>query len=149
MGHRQDWSFAPRLLVAGALLCLCLAALSCGSSSNTSGEEARLEREAVEEAREDRENRRAESEFRDGDFVHCGRKVYASKRSLCAFAMNVESAYFIEVTAGPGKAIGYHPGAEQDYMVHCGGTLPHKCGSFDDEGEGIESLKSGVIFFWP
>lgn len=137
-----------QLLVAGVLLCLCLALAGCGSSES-SGEEVRQDREAAREAREERENHEAAQELENGDFVSCGSKVYANKQSICTFARNVEESYYTEITAGPGKPIGFHPPAEQDYRVFCSGTVPHKCTGFKDDGGGIEPLKGGVIFFSP
>lgn len=137
-----------RLLAAGAVLCLCFVALGCGSSEST-GEEARVEREDAREAREERESQAVERELKAGDFVKCGAQTFANKRSLCTFAKNVRAAYYVEVVAGSGKAIGYHPPAEQDYRVLCSGTVPHKCTGFKNNEPGIESLKGGVIFFSP
>ncbi|HEU4739939.1 MAG TPA: hypothetical protein VFS54_12790 [Solirubrobacterales bacterium] len=137
-----------RLLVAGALLCLCLVAFGCGSSDSNS-EENRQEREAAQTTKEERESREVERELESSAFVHCGRKVYASEKSLCTFALNVEQAYYTEVVAGEGKAVGYHPPAKQDYRVLCSGTVPHRCTTFKNDENGIESLPSGVIFFSP
>lgn len=139
---------AQRLLVAGILLSLCFAAFGCGGSDSNS-EEARQEREAIQEAQEERESQKVKRELENGNFVHCGRKVYASEKSLCTFALNVEQSYYTEIVAGPGKPIGFHPPAEQDYRVLCSGTVPHKCTTFKDDGGGIEPLPSGVIFFSP
>jgi hypothetical protein len=146
--HEGSLRLALRLLVAGGLLCLCLAAFGCGSSDSNS-EETRQEREATQASQEERESKKVERELENGDFVHCGRKVYASAKSLCTFALNVEQSYYTEIVAGPGKPIGYHPPAKQDYRVFCNGTVPHKCTTFKFDGNGIEPLPSGVIFFSP
>lgn len=147
--QQSSLRFPPRLLVVGALLCLVLAAYGCGSSDSTNSEAARQDREAAQATQEERESQQVERELEDGDFVHCGRKVYASEKSLCTFARNVEQAYYTEVVAGEGKAVGYHPPAKQDYRVLCSGTVPHRCTSFKDNEPGIESLPGGVIFFSP
>jgi hypothetical protein len=127
---------------------LCLGLVGCGNSE-PSAEEVRQEHETAKEAREERESREVARELKTGDFVSCGRKVYASRQSLCTFARNVELSYYTEIVAGEGKPIGYHPPAKQDYRVLCSGTVPHKCTSFKDDGLGIEPLPSGIIFFSP
>ncbi|HEU4462894.1 MAG TPA: hypothetical protein VFR75_09910 [Solirubrobacterales bacterium] len=139
---------ALRLLAVGALLCLCLVPAGCGDS-DSSGEEARPDPDAAREAREERENREVAKELENGDFVHCSRKVYANEQSLCTFAEYIEESYYTEIVAGPGKPIGFHPPAEQDYRVFCSGTVPHKCTGFKDDGAGIEPLEGAVIFFSP
>jgi hypothetical protein len=148
---RNPLSVCSRLLTAAVLLGLCLALLGCGSDSPepSSSEAARQEREAVREAREERENRAMEQELKAGDYVSCGGKLFANKRSLCTFGRNVQNAYYVEVQVGRGKAVGYEPAAEQDYTLLCSGTIPHKCTGFKEDGNGIEPLKGGVIFFSP
>ncbi len=137
-----------RLAATTVLLVLCLGLIGCGSSE-PSAEEVRQEHESAKEAREERESRQVARELKTGDYVSCGRKVYASRQSLCTFARNVELSYYTEIVAGKGKPIGYHPPAKQDYRVLCSDTVPHKCTSFKDDGQGIEPLPSGVIFFSP
>jgi len=145
MGYLQS-SF--RFAAAAVLLALCLGLAGCGSSE-PSAEEVRQEHETAKEAREGRESHEVAQELKTGDYVHCGRKVYASRRSLCTFARNVELSYYTEIVAGQGKPIGYHPPAKQDYRVLCSGTVPHRCTGFKGDEPGIESLPSGVIFFSP
>lgn len=146
-------SIVLRPLAATALLALCLTLFACGGDSSSSGpspeEQARQERESVREAREERENQAMEEELKAGDYISCGGKLFVSKRSLCTFGRNVQHAYYSEVAVGRGKAIGYEPQADQDYRVLCSGTVPHKCTGFKGNDPGIESLKSGVIFFSP
>jgi hypothetical protein len=137
-----------RFAATTVLLVLCLSLLGCGSSK-PSTEEVRQEHETAKEASEERESRKVARELKTGDYVSCGRKVYASRQSLCTFARNVELSYYTEIVAGEGKPIGYHPPAKQDYRVLCSGTVPHRCTSFKDDGPGIEPLPSGVIFFSP
>lgn len=149
MGYRRSSTpVALRLFTVGILLCLCLVALGCGSSESNS-EETRQEREDAREMREERESREVAQELENGDFVHCGRKVYVSDQSICTFAKNVEGAYYVEVVAGQGPAIGFHPPAKKDYQVLCSGTVPHKCTPFKTKPGEIESLKAGVIYFSP
>lgn len=137
-----------RFAAAMVSLVLCLGLLGCGSSE-PSAEEVRQDNETAKEAREERESQQVARELKTGDFVSCGRKVYASRQSLCTFARNVELSYYTEIVAGEGKPIGYHPPAKQDYRVLCSGTVPHRCTSFKGNEPGIESLPSGVIFFSP
>lgn len=137
-----------RIAATTVLLVLCVGLLGCGSSE-PSAEEVRQENETAKEAREERESQQVARELKTGDFVHCGRKVYASRQSLCTFARNVELSYYTEIVAGEGKPIGFHPPAKQDYRVLCSGTVPHRCASFKNDEPGIESLPSGVIFFSP
>src|SRR5689334_17615444 len=101
----------PQSLGMVAVLLLCLAVAGCGSSE-PSTEEVRQENETAKEAREERESQEVARELKTGDFVHCGRKVYASRQSLCTFARNVELSYYTEIVAGEGKPIGYHPPAK-------------------------------------
>jgi hypothetical protein len=141
-----------RLLTAAVLLGLCLAMLGCGDSDSAEpspAEQARQEREADREAREERENQAAEQELKAGDYLSCGGQLFVNKRSLCTFARNVQNAYYTEVQVGWGKAVGYEPHAKQDYRVLCSGTVPHKCTGFKDDSGGIEPLKGGVFFFSP
>jgi len=138
-----------RSVAAVAVLGLCLVLIGCGDSSSSSGEEVRQEREAALEAREEREGREVKRELEASDFVDCGGQVFADRQSLCAFAKNVQNAYYTEVVAGPGKTIGLHPPAEKDYRVLCSGSVPHKCVPFKNDSPGIESLPSGTIFFSP
>lgn len=139
-----------RLFALGALLCLCLASFGCGSSSEpSSAEVARQERESARDAREERKSQAVKRELESGDFVDCGGQVFANKQSLCTFAKNVKNAYYVEVVAGTGKAVGLHPPAGKDFRVLCTGTVPHRCTGFKDDGGGIEPLKGGLIFFSP
>jgi len=139
---------ALRLTWFIALLTLCVVAIGCGSSGS-GGETARQEQEAARDAREARESRRVELELKNGDFVRCGGKVFASAESLCTYARNVQNAYYTEVIAGRGETIGFQPPAKQDYAVICSGTVPHRCTGFKEDGVGIETLPSGTIFFSP
>ncbi len=85
----------------------------------------------------------------EGDFVDCGGQVFVNKRSFCAFAKNMRHAYYAEVVSGPGKVIGLHPAANNDFRVHCTGTVPHRCTDFKYDGTGIPPLKGALIFFSP
>ena len=150
MGYRQR---VPRLLLllsaVSALLCLCLVSTGCGDDSEPASEEARVEREDAREAREEKESQAVKKELDSGDFIACGSQTFVNKRSFCTFAKNMRNAYYVEVGSGPGKAVGLHPPAKQDYRVYCTGTVPHRCTGFKDEGEGIEPLKGALIFFSP
>lgn len=140
--------FAIGLLSTIALLGLCAALLGCGSSDSGT-ETAEQNRLAAQQKQEDRENRQAEKELKESDFVHCGGQIYVNKKTFCQFARNMHKAYYVEVISGGGKVVGLYPKAGQDYRVYCSGTVPHKCTGFKDDGQGIEPLHGAVIFFSP
>ncbi len=141
-----------RLLSLLALMGLCALLLGCGDS-DSSGDTAAGSTENAQEEREAKEEREVKAELADlkakGLVIDCGGHVFANKQSICTFAKNMRHAYYVEVIAGSGKAIGFDPGAEQDFRVFCSGTVPHKCTGFKDDGQGIESLDGALIFFAP
>jgi hypothetical protein len=147
---RREAPLAARLSGLGAVLGICLAIFGCGSSE-PDAEAARQEREAVHEVQQRREDREMARQLRTGDFVGCGRQLFVTSRSLCAYARNVQNVYYAEVVAGAGTVTAFYPAAHRDYRVRCTGSTPHRCSGYEDGGkdEEIESLGAGLIFFSP
>ena len=120
----------------------------CGGSDSSAGVTAQNQLSAREK-QEDQESRQVRQELATGDFFDCGGRVFVNKRSLCAFAKNMQSSYYGNVVSGPAKVNGYHPADKKDYRVFCTGTVPHRCTGFKDDGQAWKPLKGALIFFSP
>src|SRR5690349_10810487 len=115
--------FAIALLGLIALIALCSVQLGCGGSN--SGADSAAQPVHPEEEREAQENRQVRQELKDGDFVDCGGHVYVNRKTFCAYAKNMQSAYYVEVVSGSGKPLGFYPRGGKDFRVFCSGTVPH------------------------
>jgi hypothetical protein len=144
-----------RLLGALALACLLLGSFAlagCGGS-DSSDETAGDSQAATQEQQENQQAQKELDELKGKELTKCKTSIgqlYANERAGCEFAENVKNAYYTEVVSGSGKTLGIHPRTGTDFMLHCSGTVPHKCTGYKDDGKsGIPPLKGGLIFFTP
>jgi hypothetical protein len=57
----------------------------------------------------------------------CGGGLSVGPNTTCAFAENVENAYFAEIGSGTGTVVSYSPATGKVYSMYCTAGEPHEC----------------------
>jgi hypothetical protein len=63
---------------------------------------------------------------------NCGGSLSVGPNTTCAFAENVEYAYFAEIGSGSGTVTAYSPVTEKLYSMYCTAGEPHECSGGND-----------------
>lgn len=145
-----------RIVLGGFVLVLLVAALAgCGGDSGASKEELNEARQqGAAKARQQAKIQQIQKELKalkhgggkggsespggstpspapEGGSVstsgNCGGTLSVNENTTCAFAENVEAAYYAEIGSGSGTVSAYSPAKNQYYSMYCTAGSPHEC----------------------